>query len=308
MWLYIAVPVLVVFLFVVAWLFFQKAFRRPKTRDLTDEEVFITSDYFGYAAVMQPALEWFRKQPFEELSLEASDGTALRGLWLPKRGSRTCLLLMHDYSGLPQDLCLLARWAARKGWSVLLPYQRAHGLSGGNYCSLGLLEAEDCVLWAKKAEDLAPGNRLVLYGSGMGGFTVLYALSRKEMPAAGAAVSEGSYDSPRGILKTVMREQMRMRTFPLLQILLLYGSIVWRRSAGGADLRLTLKEDRGVPLLLVHGKKDLRVPVKMTEEIVKDCAGRKETYLCAEAGHGACAMAEGEAFFKKLEEFLKDCG
>jgi alpha-beta hydrolase superfamily lysophospholipase len=306
-WLYIAVPILVVFLFVVAWLFFRKAFRRPKARDLTDEEVFLTSDYFGYAAVMLPALEWFQKQPFEELSLEAADGTALRGLWLPKRGGKACLLLMHDYASLPQDLCLIARWAARKGWSVLLPYQRAHGPSGGYYCSLGLLEAEDCVLWAKKAEELAPGNRLVLYGSGMGGFTVLYALSREGMPAAAAAVSEGTYDSPRGILKTVMREQMRMRTFPLLQILLLYGAVVWRRSAGGADLRLSLKEDRGVPLLLIHGKKDLRVPVKMTEEIAKDCAGRKETYFCEEAGHGACAMAEGEAFFKKLEAFLQGC-
>ena len=140
----------------------------------------------------------------------------------------------------------------------------------------------------------------------MGGFTALYALS-KGMSAVSAVVSEGAYDSPKGIMKTVMREQLRMRTFPLLQILLLYGCIVWHRGAGGADLRLTLKEDRGVPLLLVHGKKDLRVPMKMTEEIAKDCAGRKETYFCEEAGHGACAMVEGEAFFKKLEGFLKNC-
>ena len=306
MWLYIAVAVLVVLLFLVAWFFFGKLFRRPKTRDLSDEEALVTSEFFSYAAVLKPALEWFRKQPFEELALEAGDGTRLRGLWLPKKGSRVCLLLLHDYGALPQELCLAARWAARQGWSVLLPYERAHGESGGEYCSLGLLEAEDRVLWAGKAAALAPESRLLLYGSGMGGFSVLYALSRGLPETVAAVIAEGSYDSPRGILKTVMREQMRMRTFPMLQILCLYGRLLWRRSPGRADLRLSLKEETKVPILFIHGKKDLRVPFRMTEELAKECAGRKEVYLCEEAGHGACALAEGDTYFKKLQGFLKE--
>ena len=44
----------------------------------------------------------------------------------------------------------------------------------------------------------------------------------------------------------------------------------------------------------------------MTEELAKECAGRKEVYLCEEAGHGACALAEGDTYFKKLQGFLKE--
>ncbi len=305
MWLYIAVAILLLLFFLVSLLFFRRAFRRPETKDLTEEEAFITSELFGYASVLAPALEWFRKQPWEELSLAAGDGTALKGLWLPKSGSKVCLLLFHGYGGLPQDLCLSARWAARRGWSVLIPYQRAHGKSGGSYCSLGLLEAEDCVLWAGKAAALAEGSRLILHGMGMGAFTVLNALGKGMPSQVAAAISEGTYDSPKNMMKTVMREQMRMRTFPLLQLFCLYGRLVWKRSAGAADLRLSLKEETAVPVLFIHGKKDLRVPFKMTEEAYKACAARKELYLSENAGHAACAPADISAFFQKWQDFLQ---
>ena len=299
---------IVIFLFLLmflfAWVFFRKAFHRPPTKDLTEQEVLLTSEWFSYTPVLEPALDWFGKQPWETLEITAADGCPLQALWLPRKGAKACLLLLHGYGGLPQNLSVAARWASKQGWSLLLPYARSHGKSGGEYCTLGLLEAEDCRLWAEKAAECCGSEaKLILLGSGMGAFTVLHALSLALPASVRGVVADGAYACPIEMLRRVMKEEMRMRVFPLLQIVCLYGRILWKKGLGSVDLREALKEDKELPVLFIHGKKDMRVPFAWTEEISKGCAAPKSVFLSENAGHGASCLADNEAYFKQLKLF-----
>ncbi len=300
------VILLFILMLLFALFFFRKAFHRPPSKDLTEANALLTSEWFSYSPVLEPALAWFQKQPWEKLELTAGDGCALKGLWLPKRDAKACLLLLHGYGALPQYLSVTARWAARQGWSVLLPYARAHGESGGDYCTLGLLEAEDCRLWAERASELCGGNtKLILLGSGMGGFTVLHASSLSLPDTVCAVVSDGAYACPRDILRRVMKEEMRMRVFPLLQLVCLYARVTWKRSLGSVDLREALKGKSEIPILFIHGKKDMRVPFAMTEEMHKAYTGRKALFLSENAGHGASCLADSDAYYKQLRQFVQ---
>ena len=194
------------------------------------------------------------------------------------------MILMHGYGALPQNLCVIARWAGKQGWSLLLPYERAHGKSGGDYSTLGLLEASDCRLWAEKAAELSGGAKLILLGSGMGGFAVLHALSEPLPPSVCAVVADGAYASPREMLRRVMKEEMRMRVFPLLQIVCLIARISWKTGLGSVDLREALKNNTNTPVLFIHGKKDMRVPFAWTEEMHKACASKKALFLSETQG------------------------
>jgi alpha-beta hydrolase superfamily lysophospholipase len=290
-------------MFLFAWVFFRKAFHRPPAKDLTEKDALLTSEWFSYSPVLEPALAWFQKQPWESVDIRAGDGCPLRALWLPRKDAKACLLLMHGYGALPQNLSVIAKWASSQGWSLLMPYQRAHGKSGGEYCTLGLLEAEDCRLWAEKAGELSGGAGLVLLGSGMGGFTVLHAISKGLPASVRAVVSDGAFACPREMLRRVMKEEMRMRVFPLLQIVCLYARILWKEGPGSVDLRTSLKDNKSVPVLFLHGKKDMRVPYSWTEEMSKVCASEKALLLSENAGHGATCMADGDAYFKQLKQF-----
>ena len=299
----IVVAVLVLLLILFAVFFFRKAFRRPHSADLLNRDELMSSELFSYAEVLEPALDWFRPQNWEEVSLDAADGCRLKGLWLSGSG-KNCLLLFHGYGGLPQNMSVIARQAAKRGWSLLLPYSRAHGESGGEYCSLGLLEAGDCRDWAKLAAQKSGGGKLVLYGAGMNGFAVLCSAGT-ELPAETAAlVSEGAYVSPKKLLRHVLRNEFRMRTFPLLQLLLLFGHIVWKKSPGSVDLQGILQKHTALPILFIHGKKDRRVPCAMTEELHKAYGGKKALYLAENAGHAAVSLSESEKFFGELWRFL----
>ena len=299
----IVVAVLVLLLILSAVFFVHKAFRHPHSEDLLNRAELMSSELFSYAGVLEPALDWFRAQHWEEVSLDAHDGCRLKGLWLSGSG-KNCLVLFHGYGGLPQSMSVIARQAAKRGWSLLLPYSRAHGESGGEYCSLGMLEAEDCCRWAQLAADRVRGGKLILYGTGINGFAVLCSAG-KTLPAETAAlVSEGAYSSPKKILRHVLRDQLRMRTFPLLQLLLLFGRIVWKQSAGVVDLPGILQKHTELPILFIHGKKDRQVPCAMTEELHKSYGGKKSLYLAENAGHGAVCLSESEKFFGELWKFL----
>lgn len=304
MWLPIVVIIIVLLFFFLGWFFFQKAFHRPRAKDLSDENVLLTSDLFGYTPALKPALTWFRQQAWEDVSVTAHDGAELRGLFLPRKGAKVCLIMQHGYGSLPQDLCVVAQWASKRKYALLLPYMRAYGPSGGEYCSLGLLEAEDCLRWIREAAELQEGAKVVLYGADMGAYSSLRALGLPDVPEIAAVISDGAYTGPKEILRHTMKNQMRMRVFPLLQLLCLYGRLMWKRWPGGADLRLTIKENKKVPVLFIHGRQDLRVPSSMTEEIAKACASAKVTYIAEDAGHAATALADSETYFAELEAFL----
>lgn len=300
---------IVIFLFLLmflfAWVFFRKAFHRPPTKDLTEKEALITSEWFSYTPLVEPALDWFQEQAWETIDTTGAGSCPLKALWLPKKNAKACLVLLHGYGALPQNMSVVARWAAKQGYSLLIPYERAHGASGGEYCTLGLLEAEDCRLWAEKAVERSDdGTCIFLLGSGMGGFTALHALSKSLPAAVRGVVSDGAYASPREMLRRVMKEEMRMRVFPLLQIVSLYARILWKTGLGSVDLREALKAEGNTPILFIHGKKDMRIPYAWTEEMHKACASKKYIYLSENAGHGASPLADTDAYFKQLKKFL----
>ena len=303
MWLPIAVVILFLIVILLSWLAFQGVMKRPKSKDLSNEEVLMTSELFGYAAVLRPALNWFASRKWEPVEIAASDGAALKGLWLPCKNAAGSILLLHDYANAPRDMAPVARWAEKRKLSILVVHERAHGESGGDYTSLGLLEADDAVLWSSKLEELSGGQPIILYGSGMGGAAVMQ-LANRSLPASViAGVSEGGYPSVKEMIRHVMKFEFRMRVFPMLQFMGLFGQLIWHRTAGKLDAKESLKEAK-LPLLFAHGQADRKIPPEMSKDAHDACASQKKLVTCETAGHGACALAQPELYFGELDAFL----
>lgn len=302
--LFAAVLCLLALVFLAAWFLFRKAFFHPKARDLSDEATLMHSAWFSYASLLKPALQWFSAQNWRELKTIAVDGAELRGLWLPKKGSSTTLLLFHDYCGGPQDLSLLARWGYRKGFGVLAVHQRAHG-SGGDYSSLGILEASDCRCWAETLHDMLQGEQnLILYGSGMGGSAVFLALDQQLPETVQAVICDSPIPDIRALLKRLIRNQLRMQVFPLLQILCLYGKKLWGKNPDAALLSETAAKGYHMPVFFSLGKLDHIFPWGDTKRIADSYTGEKYIFLSENAGHGAAILADYDGYCEELSVFL----
>ncbi len=83
----------------------------------------------------------------------ASDNTTLKAWWFPAADSNHgCVLVLHGISDSRASSSGFAPLFLQSGYSVLTPDSRAHGESGGEFVTYGLLEKYDvvaCAHWMK---------------------------------------------------------------------------------------------------------------------------------------------------------------
>ena len=85
------------------------------------------------------------------------------------------VIFFHGYCATPQiNFCVQAKDLYRRGYDVLLVYQRGHGKSGGAHTTMGLNERYDVKPWVEWAKSRPGEPRIVLYGTSMGASTVAY--------------------------------------------------------------------------------------------------------------------------------------
>jgi hypothetical protein len=86
----------------------------------------------------------------QDVGITASDGARLRAWWMrPPASNGNCVIVLH---GIKESRRTGARFASMflsRSYSVLIPDSRAHGESGGEFVTYGLLEKYDVTRWRR---------------------------------------------------------------------------------------------------------------------------------------------------------------
>lgn len=259
---------------------------------------------------MKTAQEWIRAHTAETMGLTSFDGLKLKALYIPTETEtpRGTVLAFHGYRSLATvDFALEAEFFHNLGYRVVLPYQRSHGESEGKYITYGVKERFDCRDWARYLAKRFPDEDIFLMGISMGASTVLMAANLELPRRVRGIVADCGFTSPWDIMAHVARKDYKLPAFPLLGVV----DLMARAWAGcglkEADARKALAET-GLPVLFIHGKADDFVPLSMTEENYRACAGEKEKFLVEGAGHAQSFARDTEGCEKKIAGFLEKFG
>ncbi len=194
----------------------------------------------------------------------ATDGTPLRGWYLPSRGERA-IVEVHGINGNRWEtnhpwLTRMTAQLVQDGFDVMLFDLRGHGESGGDRVALGWDERGD----AQAAVDVVlqhgiqPG-RIGLYGMSYGGATAL--LTAAITPSVGAVVTDSAFADQRVLLDSEIQRRTGMpRIFTP-------GVTLFSRLFYGLDLDAMAPEKAlpaiaPRPILFIHGTADTRIPVE----------------------------------------------
>ena len=138
-----------------------------------------TDSWYDTITKVHNSLAEIRKMPHETLEIRSRDGLRLRGIYYPGQSDVT-VICAHGYtSHAEREWAFPGLFYHSLGYNVLIPYQRAHGLSEGKYISFGAKESEDMTLWVDKVNEMYPDGKIVLHGLSMGGGVVLYMMERE---------------------------------------------------------------------------------------------------------------------------------
>ena len=240
-------------------------------------------------------------RPHRIIRLTGRDGTLLVGHWFPVKASKRIIIAMHGWrSSWDNDFGMVADFFRDNGCSVLYAEQRGQGDSGGKYMGFGLTERYDCadwVSWANKRSSLP----IYLCGISMGASTVLMAAGLELSQNVRGIIADCGYTSPTEIWRHVAK-----------RVGISYG-ICGRPVGKMAKKRLNTPMDAAscpdalsrtnIPVLFVHGTDDRFVPVEMTYENYKACAGPKRLLVVPGAEHGMSYLVDQKGYENAVRAF-----
>jgi hypothetical protein len=243
-----------------------------------------------------------------EVFIAADDGAPLRGWSIrPIHPNGDTVILLHGHTDNRAGMLGNAELLLGHGYAVLLPDARAHGSSGGELATYGVKESGDVRRWYDWIEQTEAPRCIDGLGESMGAAQLLASL--RTTPGFCAVVAESPFASFREASYDRMGERMdagawagRTLLRPAVEAGLLYAR--WRY---GVDLDQASPENAvassAVPVLLIHGRKDVNLPPHHSERILAHSASRIPAVVLwepADAGHCGAAVAEPQEFERRV--------
>ena len=257
---------------------------------------------------------WARAgEGFRTTNLRSTDGLRLWGAVLPAENSHRWVICMHGYHDTHESMGAYARHWWEQGWNVILPDQRGHGNSEGDYVGWGYDERLDLVGWINYAVRRDPLAEIVLHGVSMGAATVLMATGGPLPCQVKAAISDCSYTTVEAEMRHVVLNGMKKLPglpvrVPMTTMFSVLRRTVLRRK--GFDLRdaspVEAVTHSRTPTLFIHGTEDVLVPDYMMSRLYHAARCPKAFLWMPEAEHALSVGTDPELYWSTVDTFLSE--
>jgi len=234
----------------------------------------------------------------QAVSISAADGQVLRGWSIqPQRGNGDAVILLHGHTDNRAGMLGKADLLLHYGYAVLLPDARAHGQSGGEFATYGVLESGDLRRWYDWLQGTQHPHCIDGLGESMGAALLLESL--RTTPEFCAVVAESPFASFREASYDRVGQELGVggqlgRTLlrPVVDVGFLYAR--WKH---GVDFEAASPEqavaESTVPVLLIHGTADNNLPIRHSWKIVAHAAGRHPAVVFWEVSGARHCGAQG---------------
>jgi pimeloyl-ACP methyl ester carboxylesterase len=234
---------------------------------------------WGAGALLHP---WRRRvhQPPPancEDAVFAGSGVTLKG-WrgsAPSHEKRGTIICLHGVADNRASSAGVIERFTGKGFDVIAYDSRAHGESGGEFCTYGYFEKEDL----RRVLDTIETGPIVLIGSSLGAAVALQAAA--DDPRVAAVVAAEVFCD----LRTIARE--RVPSFLGEGMIRKALSLAGKRGAFDVDSVSPLIAARRVnaPVLLIHGAEDIDTRPEHSQRVFAALPGPKRLILVENARH-----------------------
>jgi len=224
---------------------------------------------------------WLQKSELTNVSITASDRVILRAWSIrPRTSNENEVILLHGLSDSRVGMIGYAELLLNRGFNVLLPDARAHGTSGGDLATFGLLESDDIHRWLDWMQQNDRPKCIFGLGESMGAALLLQSLRNENRFCAVVAESsfatfrEIGYDRVGQFFNTgpwLGRTILR----PVLEAAFVYASSKYRLNLEQASPEDVVAETK-ISVFLIHGQNDVNIPVRHSRLIA---ARNPDVYL-----------------------------
>ena len=221
--------------------------------------------------------------PYEQFNFLASDALSLLNAWfIPAKNPKATVIYLHGVGDNKMSGLLLANVLYQRGFNVLLYDSRAHGESGGKYCTYGYHEKHDVQIAIYETLKKFPRCRIGVFGTSMGAAIALQAASIE--PRISAVVADASFATLRQITVDYQKRLLRLPWHFLRNIAMKRSEIIAHFKHREVSPIDAVKNIHG-PILFIHGRDDTFIRYQYSEEMYAAANEPKELWLIDKAHH-----------------------
>lgn len=272
-------------------------------------------DYQDPNETQREGRAWARKaEGFRSATIQAIDGLILWAAVVPAdTQTHRWAICVHGYHDTHEAMGAIGLHYHQEGWNVLMPDQRGHGESEGDYVGWGYDERLDLVGWINYILRRDPQAEILLHGVSMGAATVLMATGGALPQQVKAAVADCSYTSIEAQMHHLLthhRDQYLNAPVPVPTSTLfsMLRKTTLRRA--GFDLRdaapIQAVAQSKTPTLFIHGVEDDFVPSSMMGKLYQAAKCPKSFLWMPDAAHADSVGINPRLYWTAVDTFLQD--
>ena len=268
--------------------------RRERTRS-ADDELSVRMDEEGQ--------HWQKKHDAYKHDVHiVRDGWNLYGEYYDFGSSKAVMVLSGRTESLRYGY-YFAKPYSDAGYNVLLVDSRAHGLSDGEYITVGFEESKDAVAWTKFLNETYGVDTIVLHGICIGAAGGLLAITSPDCPdCVKGLVTEGMFANFAESMKNHLIERKRL-WFPVMQCIDLWLKRHTGHSMKKGPIDVIGKMDK--PILMIQSKMDKYSTAENAQKMFAMCPGKEKKLVLYEKGdHSMLRITDTETYDTEITAFL----
>lgn len=214
-----------------------------------------------------------------------SDGLQLHGWVFPAAQNDAPLIIwLHGNGGNITNRAEMAAEFARRGISVFVIDWRGYGRSEGRPTESGLYRDAIAAYDYAASKLGAEPDSIVMYGESLGGPYAAHVAKNRQVRAV---VIENSFPSLAALGNAI------------------YAPIPIGWTAPRAMRTTEWLNEAGVPVLVMHGRRDQIIPFSLGRQLHEGLAVPKQMFVSETASHSEIPSAEGDRYYSTVATFVR---
>lgn len=245
---------------------------------------------------------WFKNSNYKEVYIKSFDKKKLHAYEI-KNKLNTWVIIVHGYTNNALEMLDVAYNFYKKGYSILLIDQRAHGKSDGIYSTHGFYERKDMLSWIDYINKKKK-TKIILYGISMGGTVIMRTVGENLPDNVICAIEDcgfiSNYDQFYNQLK-----YLKFLPKPIISSFNIFSSIFFGFNIYKFKPEEILMNGK-IPFMFIHGSSDKLVPPKNAYDAYQLYKGKKKLLIIDEAKHMKSSIQDSKKYYNEIFSFIKE--
>jgi len=239
------------------------------------------------------------------INVLTKDSIEIKGYWIKSDSipPKSAILFVHGIGGCKEHFLNLSKNLMKIGIESILIDSRAHGKSGGQFCTYGYKEKSDIssvIDFIKKTNDSIP---IGIWGNSMGGAIAIQALEHDTRIEFG--IIESTFTSLDEIVYDYQKSYIYgIGLKPLCNIAL---NEAGKLAEFNPDLVSPITSVKQIkqPILIAHGEKDENIKFEYGKLLFDNLKSTDKKFMAIKnGGHFDLSEKGGDNYKKTIEDFL----